>query len=214
MSASQVPKKILLKVLLLGDSGVGKTSLMSRYVNEKFTNHYKATIGADFLTKDVAVGGHIVTMQIWDTAGQERFRSLGVTFFRGTDCCILTFDITNGTSFKSLEAWRDTFLEQSGTENQDHFPFVVIGNKVDLENREVLQQQAQDWCQALDNTPYFETSARDAVQVEQAFTTAAQLAMARYTSSLAELEDKKFEGRISVSRADAEKGESGGGCAC
>eukprot|EP00041_Stephanoeca_diplocostata_P010684 m.170077 g.170077 ORF g.170077 m.170077 type:complete len:114 (+) comp18257_c1_seq2:162-503(+) len=79
---------------------------------------------------------------------------------------------------------------------------------------QVLQQQAQDWCQALDNTPYFETSARDAVQVEQAFTTAAQLAMARYTSSLAELEDKKFEGRISVSRADAEKGESGGGCAC
>jgi len=75
-------KKVLLKVIILGDSGVGKTSLMNQYVNKKFSNQYKATIGADFLTKEVMVDDRLVTMQIWDTAGQERFQSLGVAFYR------------------------------------------------------------------------------------------------------------------------------------
>lgn len=82
-------KKVLLKVIILGDSGVGKTSLMNQYVNKKFSNQYKATIGADFLTKEVQVDDRTVTMQIWDTAGQERFQSLGVAFYRGADCCVL-----------------------------------------------------------------------------------------------------------------------------
>lgn len=73
----------LLKVIILGDSGVGKTSLMNQYVNSKFNSQYKATIGADFLSKQVQVGARTVTMQIWDTAGQERFQSLGVAFYRG-----------------------------------------------------------------------------------------------------------------------------------
>lgn len=82
-------KKVLLKVIILGDSSVGKTSLMNQYVNRKFSNQYKATIGADFLTKEVTVDDRTVTMQIWDTAGQERFQSLGVAFYRGADCCVL-----------------------------------------------------------------------------------------------------------------------------
>lgn len=82
-------KKVLLKVIILGDSSVGKTSLMNQYVNRKFSNQYKATIGADFLTKEVTVDDRSVTMQIWDTAGQERFQSLGVAFYRGADCCVL-----------------------------------------------------------------------------------------------------------------------------
>ena len=82
-------QKVLLKVIVLGDSGVGKTSLMNQYVNRKFTNQYKATIGADFLTKEVMIEDKLVTMQIWDTAGQERFQSLGVAFYRGADACVL-----------------------------------------------------------------------------------------------------------------------------
>ena len=82
-------KKVLLKVIILGDSGVGKTSLMNQFVNKKFSNQYKATIGADFLTKEVMVDDRLVTMQIWDTAGQERFQSLGVAFYRGADSCVL-----------------------------------------------------------------------------------------------------------------------------
>uniref|UniRef100_A0A8C1GWH2 RAB7a, member RAS oncogene family n=1 Tax=Cyprinus carpio TaxID=7962 RepID=A0A8C1GWH2_CYPCA len=131
-------KKVLLKVIILGDSGVGKTSLMNQYVNKKFSNQYKATIGADFLTKEVMVDDRLVTMQIWDTAGQERFQSLGVAFYRGADCCVLVFDVTAPNTFKTLDSWRDEFLIQASPRDPENFPFVVLGNKIDLENRQVV----------------------------------------------------------------------------
>ncbi|XP_024119740.2 ras-related protein Rab-7a-like, partial [Oryzias melastigma] len=117
---------------------VGKTSLMNQYVNKKFSNQYKATIGADFLTKEVMVDDRLVTMQIWDTAGQERFQSLGVAFYRGADCCVLVFDVTAPNTFKTLDSWRDEFLIQASPRDPENFPFVVLGNKIDLENRQVI----------------------------------------------------------------------------
>ena len=75
--------------------------------------------------------------QIWDTAGQERFQSLGVAFYRGADCCVLVFDVTMPNTFKSLDSWRDEFLIQASPRDPENFPFVVIGNKIDLENRAV-----------------------------------------------------------------------------
>lgn len=116
---------------------MGKTSLMNQYVNRRFSSQYKATIGADFLSKEVAVGDRLVTMQIWDTAGQERFQSLGVAFYRGADCCVLVYDVTAPNTFKALDSWRDEFLIQASPRDPEHFPFVVIGNKLDLENRAV-----------------------------------------------------------------------------
>jgi len=130
MSSNRTKK--LLKVIILGDSGVGKTSLMNQYVNKKFTNQYKATIGADFLTKEVMIDDKMVTLQIWDTAGQERFQSLGVAFYRGADCCVLVYDLTVPKTFESMESWREDFLVQASPRDPDNFPFVVIGNKADL----------------------------------------------------------------------------------
>ncbi|KAI8595088.1 hypothetical protein EDD21DRAFT_392112 [Dissophora ornata] len=163
-------KKVLLKVIILGESGVGKTSLMNQYVNKKFSNQYKATIGADFLTKEVLVEDRVVTMQIWDTAGQERFQSLGVAFYRGADCCVLVYDVNNAKSFETLESWRDEFLVQASPRDPN-FPFVVIGNKIDMEEskRVISQKRALAWCQSKGNIPYFETSAKEAINVEQAF---------------------------------------------
>lgn len=108
----------------MGDSGVGKTSLMNQYVNKKFSNQYKATIGADFLTKEVMVDDRLVTMQIWDTAGQERFQSLGVAFYRGADCCVLVFDVTAPNTFKTLDSWRDEFLIQASPRDPENFPLL------------------------------------------------------------------------------------------
>uniref|UniRef100_A0A8C6Z3B7 RAB7A, member RAS onco family n=1 Tax=Nothoprocta perdicaria TaxID=30464 RepID=A0A8C6Z3B7_NOTPE len=170
-------KKVLLKVIILGDSGVGKTSLMNQYVNKKFSNQYKATIGADFLTKEVMVDDRLVTMQIWDTAGQERFQSLGVAFYRGADCCVLVFDVTAPNTFKTLDSWRDEFLIQASPRDPENFPFVVLGNKIDLENRQVTTKRAQAWCYSKNNIPYFETSAKEAINVEQAFQTIARNAL-------------------------------------
>ena len=82
-------------------------------MNKKFSTSYKATIGADFLTKEVTVDDRIVTLQLWDTAGQERFQSLGVAFYRGADCCVLVYDVNSSKSFDTLDSWRDEFLIQA-----------------------------------------------------------------------------------------------------
>ncbi|KAI8929186.1 ras family-domain-containing protein [Entophlyctis helioformis] len=164
-------RKALLKGCCCSDSFVGKTSLMNQYVNNKFSTQYKATIGADFLTKEVLVDDRSVTMQIWDTAGQERFQSLGVAFYRGADCCALVYDVNNVKSFENLDSWRDEFLLQSNSRDPDNFPFVVIGNKVDVEEskRQVTQKRAMTWCQQKGNIPYFETSAKEGINVDKAF---------------------------------------------
>eukprot|EP00932_Pfiesteria_piscicida_P003893 SRR837773.13801.p2 GENE.SRR837773.13801~~SRR837773.13801.p2 ORF type:complete len:186 (-),score=81.33 SRR837773.13801:200-757(-) len=151
---------------------------MNQYVNNKFTNQYKATIGADFLTKEVKIDDKTVTLQIWDTAGQERFQSLGVAFYRGADCCVLVYDITAAKSFDSMENWRDDFLLQASPRDPDNFPFVVIGNKADLaDKRKVTGTKAQAWCTSKNNIPYKETSAATAQNVEAAFIEIARRAL-------------------------------------
>jgi len=176
-------KKVLLKVIILGDSSVGKTSLMNQYVNKKFNTQYKATIGADFLTKEVSLEERVVTMQIWDTAGQERFQSLGVAFYRGADACILVFDVTTKKSFDALDTWRDEFLVQASPNDPNNFPFVVLGNKIDLkESRVVTMKEAKQYCVknniVSDGQPmYWETSAKTKECVDQAFFQVAMLAL-------------------------------------
>jgi len=205
-------KKVLLKVIILGDSGVGKTSLMNQYVNRKFSNQYKATIGADFLTKDIMIEDRLVTMQIWDTAGQERFQSLGVAFYRGADCCVLVYDVTNPNSFKSLDSWRDEFLIQASPREPASFPFVVLGNKVDLDNRAVSTKRAQTWCQSKNDIPYFEVSAKEAINVEQAFQTIARNALQRENQDNTDLYND-FPDNIRVTNDQAAANKSGG-CSC
>lgn len=105
----------MLKLVILGNSGVGKTSLMHRYHSNKFTGQYKATIGADYLSKQLTIPAESqsqpqkVTLTIWDTAGQERFQSLGKAFYRGSDACILVYDVTDRSSFDGLAKWKEEF---------------------------------------------------------------------------------------------------------
>ncbi|PKI39044.1 hypothetical protein CRG98_040571 [Punica granatum] len=112
MSLSRCKRRTLLKVIVLGDSGVGKTSLMNQYVYNRFTQQYKATIGADFVTRELQIDDKLVTLQIWDTAGQERFQSLGAAFYRGADCCVMVYDVNVSKSFESLNNWHAEFLKQ------------------------------------------------------------------------------------------------------
>ncbi|KAK6120958.1 hypothetical protein DH2020_024286 [Rehmannia glutinosa] len=169
-------RRALLKVIILGDSG---------YVNKKFSNQYKATIGADFLTKEVQFEDRLFTLQIWDTAGQERFQSLGVAFYRGADCCVLVYDVNVMKSFDNLNNWREEFLIQlkkwkttneteislqASPSDPENFPFVVIGNKVS-------EKKARAWCASKGNIPYFETSAKEGINVEEAFQVIAKNAL-------------------------------------
>jgi Ras-related protein Rab-7A len=170
---------VLLKTVLLGASGVGKTTLLSQYCHAEFTAHYKATIGADFSTKDIEYEGRVITLQIWDTAGQERFQSLGVAFYRGSDCCVLVYDVTDRKSFESLQQWRHEFLVQCAPPDPDRFPFFLFGNKIDLcrteeggvgtKQREVSVEEAMQWCKEHGDIPYFEVSAKDCTNLDKAF---------------------------------------------
>lgn len=199
--------KSLQKVIILGSSGVGKTSLMDRYVDAKFSAQYKITVGADFSTKDVPVGDELITLQIWDTAGQERFQSLGVAFYRGADSCVLCFDVIQPKTFDNLDSWRDEFLIQAGPRDPDNFPFVVLGNKVDLDGRAVPQKRALAWCQAKGNIPYFETSAKEAINVEQAFQVIARNALKQESE-----EDIYLPDTIDVAEQRPASGSSCGSC--
>lgn len=109
-------KRHFLKVVVLGDSSVGKTSIMHKYVKQSFNKSYKPTIGADFMTKELFVDEKLVTIQIWDTAGQERFMTLGPAFYKGADCCVITYDICDARTFENLETWREEFLHHAGTD--------------------------------------------------------------------------------------------------
>jgi len=174
-------KKVLLKVIILGDSGVGKTSLFNKFINDKFSKQYQATIGADFLTKEIVIDDKLVTMQIWDTAGQERFQSLGVAFYRGADACMLVYDITDQKSFDSLDTWMTEFINQASPKNAKEFPFVILGNKADLAKtkRQVQEAKALAFCKGKNEVPFYETSAKDNINVEQAFHTVARNALQR-----------------------------------
>ena len=151
---------------------------MQQYVQKKFSTQYKATIGADFLTKEILIDDKLVTMQIWDTAGQERFQSLGVAFYKGAECCVLVYDITNPKSFETLSTWKEDFLMQAAPKDQEHFPFVLIGNKLDMEaERKVSTQKALEWCKQNGDISLFETSAKDATNVNDAFEKVAREAL-------------------------------------
>jgi Ras-related protein Rab-7A len=177
-------KKALLKIIILGDSTVGKTSLMNMFVNKNFSAAYKATIGADFLTKEITVNDKQIQLQLWDTAGQERFQSLGVAFYRGADACCLVYDMTKPKTFENLSNWRDEFLLQANPRDPQNFPFVVLANMCDKANeRRVSEQDAKMWCTADGrNIPYFETSAKEGINIDQAFQHVCELALAQERS--------------------------------
>uniref|UniRef100_A0A1B6FAI8 small monomeric GTPase n=1 Tax=Cuerna arida TaxID=1464854 RepID=A0A1B6FAI8_9HEMI len=177
MSASNTHRKnILLKVVILGDGGVGKSCLMNRFVSNNFDSHSFHTVGVEFFNKDIEVNGEWYTLQLWDTAGQERFRSLRTPFYRGTDICMLTYAVDDKTSFNNLLMWRNEFLTYSGIKDVKRYPFLVVGSKVDLasEKREVEEAEIRSWCEENGEVPMIETSAKDAINVDTAFAMAVE----------------------------------------
>ena len=182
---------------------------MQQFVNKKFMNTYRATIGADFLTKELMLEDKLVTMQIWDTAGQERFQSLGMAFYRGADACVLVYSITNSKSFQNLRPWKDEFLLQASPRNPSQFPFMVIGNKCDKEqDRTVSSSASKTWCEEQDEPCiFFECSAKNATNVEQAFNAIAKEAVKQSKSGASE-DEFTFDTKVNLNPTKAKK-ESG-----
>jgi Ras-related protein Rab-7A len=203
----------LFKLLLIGDSGVGKSCLLLRFADHTYTESYISTIGVDFKIRTIELDGKTIKLQIWDTAGQERFQSLGVAFYRGADSCVLVYDITDQKSFDNLQVWMEEFLAQASPRNPGNFPFVVLGNKVDLDNRAVSTKRAQSWCQTKNDIPYFEVSAKEAINVEQAFQTIARNALQRESQDSPDLYND-FPDKIDLRNQAGAGGQQSSGCGC
>jgi len=166
------------KVVLIGAPSVGKTSILERFVTNQYTEEYKATIGADFRTKELKVNGQTVLLQIWDTAGQERFRSLAAPFYRGAQICVLVFDVNEKHTFDAVESWREEFLHHADVEDQESFPFLLLGNKKDLGDK-VSESTVRRWLEQeqYKNVMYLETSAKCNENIKEAFDHVAQLCL-------------------------------------
>ena len=142
--AEQIPVRC--KTIIVGNSGVGKTSIISRYL-KKFNPNEKSTIGASFTNKNEVIDGKPIIFEIWDTAGQERFRSINSIFYQDAYICILVYDITKAESFKDLkEYWYKSVLEQSS----DNINFHIVGNKIDLFDKEkVDRKEVEEYCEEI-----------------------------------------------------------------
>jgi small GTP-binding protein len=155
----------ILKIVLLGDTGVGKTSLVYRFIENRFSTDFKSTLGVNLLKRTVEVEGNQVTVQIWDLGGQEAYKRLRKLYLDGASGALLVYDVTNTASFDHLTEWFNSFIEtRSGR------PAVLIGNKVDLkENKKVSTEQGKTFSNEKQCVEFIEASAKTGENVEAAF---------------------------------------------
>jgi Ras-related protein Rab-1A len=157
----------LFKILLIGDSAVGKTSLLLRYVDDTFNSEFQTTIGVDFKISTLNIDGKIVKLQLWDTAGQDRFRNIVASYYRGAHGIIIMYDITNPGSLDSINKW----YEETQSYLQTSTPKLLVGNKLDRVNeRAVASQKGEELAERL-GMQFIETSAKNSTNVKQAFET-------------------------------------------
>ncbi|KAG6406374.1 hypothetical protein SASPL_133974 [Salvia splendens] len=157
----------LFKVVLIGDSGVGKSNLLSRFTRNEFCLESKSTIGVEFATRTLQVEGRTVKAQIWDTAGQERYRAITSAYYRGALGALLVYDVTKPTTFENVSRW----LKELRDHADSNIVIMLIGNKTDLKHlRAVATEDAQSFAEK-EGLSFIETSALEATNVEKAFQT-------------------------------------------
>ncbi|KAF8097415.1 hypothetical protein N665_0289s0004 [Sinapis alba] len=156
----------LFKLVLIGDSSVGKTNLLSRFTKNEFSIESKSTIGVEFATKSVHVDDKIIKAQLWDTAGQERYRAITSAYYRGALGALLVYDITLHITFENVEQW----LKELRDHTDDNIVIMLVGNKADLHHLRAVQEDEARSFSERENMFFMETSALDATNVEQAFT--------------------------------------------
>ncbi|KAJ2559458.1 GTP-binding protein [Coemansia sp. RSA 1933] len=198
----------LMKLLLIGDSGVGKSCLLLRFSDDQFTPSFITTIGIDFKIRTIELDGKRIKLQIWDTAGQERFRTITTAYYRGAMGILLVYDVTDERSFNNIENWYMN-VEQHASEGVNK---ILIGNKCDIEERRVV---TRDMGQALANkfnVKFKETSAKSNINVEESFLELAADIKRRLLDSASQPEQTMNAGRIDIN--DAQKGTTQNSACC
>ncbi|AAS54747.1 AGR257Cp [Eremothecium gossypii ATCC 10895] len=185
------------KIVFLGEQGVGKTSLITRFMYDTFDDHYQATIGIDFLSKTVYLDDRTIRLQLWDTAGQERFRSLIPSYIRDSHVAIVVYDITNKKSFEYIDKWVEDVRNERGEEN---LILCIVGNKSDLvDERKVTVEEGENKAKLLNAKIFVETSTKAGFNVGALFKRIAKL--------LPEFQNGK--GTSGLGNGDAEKDGAG-----
>ena len=156
---------VLLKLLLLGDSGVGKSSLLTQYVEDDFHDVFISTIGIDFRNKTLEIDGKRIKLRIWDTAGQERFRTLTAQFYRGSQGILMVFDMTNRESFDNIDHWMRQIKQNTDTDPT----VVLVANKCDMADQRVVKRKEGEKLAKRFKCSYFEASAKTDESVKEAF---------------------------------------------
>ena len=153
------------KILTIGESGVGKTCVLRRFVENKFLKKHLATIGIDFKTKTLNINNQEIKLKIWDTAGQERFRNITTQYYKGADGIVLVYDVTDEASYDKIRDWMEQILSNT---QQDEIGLVLLGNKCDMEPRSVTEEMGKQMADEL-KISYFETSALTGEGIKEAF---------------------------------------------
>jgi len=154
-----------IKLLMIGDSGVGKTCLLLRYANDSFSPTFITTIGIDFKIKNIEIEDKRVKLQIWDTAGQERFRTITTSYFRGAQGIVLVYDVTDRRSFESIRNWISQIQQHADV----HVNKILVGNKCDMLDEKVVSTEEGAKLASEFGMEFWETSAKNDVNVEQSF---------------------------------------------
>ncbi|CAK68330.1 unnamed protein product (macronuclear) [Paramecium tetraurelia] len=189
---------LLIKVLLIGNSGVGKTQILLRYTENQFKTSFLSTIGIDFKIKKISVDEKVIKMQIWDTAGQERYQTITQTYYKGAMGIILVFAVNDQESFRDIEKW----MNQIKLHASDNIIKVLIGNKTDLPDRCITYEDALNMAQQ-HNIPYFETSAKEGTNINQTFQQIAKL-IKDQNERLPQQSDKAFN-KLNPANQDQQK---------
>lgn len=163
------------KVVIVGESDVGKTCIVQRASSGEFPEKAKVTVGAANCCLEVEVNGEMISLNVWDTAGQERYRSLTQMYFSGASIAIVVFDVTSAASFESLPEFVQMLKERAGP----GVKMILVGNKTDLENRKIDVEKAKAYGQEINASLYMETSALSGFNINELFRAVAEIA---YTS--------------------------------
>ena len=155
----------LLKYVIIGDSGVGKSNILLQYINGKFVEDFKATVGVEFGAKNIEINNRIYRIQVWDTAGQEQFRSIARAYYKNSVCACIVYDITSRNSFNSIQNWIDDCTKQT----PKSILLILIGNKNDLnDKREVQYEEGAEFARKR-NMIFLETSAKTGNNINDIF---------------------------------------------
>jgi len=193
----------LIKLLLIGDSGVGKSCLLLRFSDDSFTTSFITTIGIDFKIKTIELEGKRIKLQIWDTAGQERFRTITTAYYRGANGILLVYDVTDDASFQNIRNWVRN-IEQHAADNVEK---ILVGNKCDMEAEKVVDtQRGLDLANEF-SIKFFEASAKANINVREAFESIALDIKKRLMVGTAKKDDS-----VSLTTGTGDSPKSGGCC--